>query len=270
MITGNFWKRHNCQLERMSWRQLTKVFFLYPAVQVYLLIGAVAFAATFYLADGVIRPLIAAVLAASAYPMVWYVLHRFVLHGRFLYRSPATAALWKRVHFDHHREPTNLKVLFGALHTTMPTIILVVTPVGWAIGGAAGVTAAIAAGMAMVCFYEFMHCMQHLPLWPKSPFLRKLKRLHLAHHYHDESGNYGITNFLPDRLFGTFYPRRAARQRSATALNLGYAGDERKRYPWVAELTPDLPDDSQPERAKTIANGGARKEPAAPPISDAA
>ena len=35
--------------------------------------------------------------------------------------------------------------------------------------------------------------------------MQRLKRLHLAHHFHNEQGNFGITNFLWDRLFGTFY-----------------------------------------------------------------
>ncbi len=248
MLIDKFWQNHECRLDKMSWGDLVRVFFLYPAVQVYLIIGVAALIATFALAQSPWPPLIAAVLAAAAYPVVWYLLHRFVLHGKFLYKSPLTARLWKRIHFDHHREPTNLKVLFGALHTTMPTIMIVVLPVGYAIGGFAGMAAATASGMAMVCFYEFMHCMQHLPLLPKSAFLRKIKRLHLAHHYHDETGNYGITNFMVDRALGTFYAGRGDRPRSATALNLGYAGEERMRYPWVAELTPDLPAIDEPDR----------------------
>ena len=46
-----------------------------------------------------------ALVTVVAYPLVWYLLHRFVLHGSFLYRSRWTAALWKRIHFDHHRDP---------------------------------------------------------------------------------------------------------------------------------------------------------------------
>ena len=38
----------------------------------------------------------------------------YVLHGRYLYRSSWTAALWKRIHYDHHQDPNDLHVLFGS------------------------------------------------------------------------------------------------------------------------------------------------------------
>ena len=81
---------------------------------------------------------VAAVAAVVVYPLVWYLLHRFVLHGRYLYKLPQTAAVWKRIHFDHHQDPNDLGVLFGALYTTLPTIVIVTVPIGWAIGGPAG------------------------------------------------------------------------------------------------------------------------------------
>lgn len=31
-----------------------------------------------------------------------------------------------------------------------------------------------------------------------------MKRHHFPHHFHDENARYGIINFIPDRLFGTF------------------------------------------------------------------
>src|SRR3546814_20235518 len=77
-------------------------------------------------------------------------------------------------------------------------------PIGWLIGGASGAAAALSAGLVVTCFYEFCHCIQHLHYTPKSRFLRRIKRLHLQHHFHDEHANYGITSFLPDKAFGTY------------------------------------------------------------------
>ena len=55
--------------------------------------------------------------------------------------------------------------------------------------------------------------------------------------FHDENGNYGITNFLWDRLLGTHYAEAEAVARSETVFDLGYAGAERERYPWVMGLS---------------------------------
>jgi hypothetical protein len=43
-----------------------------------------------------------------------FCLHRFALHSKALYRRPWTAGLWCRIHYDHHTNPNDLSVLFGA------------------------------------------------------------------------------------------------------------------------------------------------------------
>ncbi len=53
-----------------------------------------------------------------------------------LYKSELTAKVWKRIHYDHHQNPHDLSVLFGALYTTLPPILLLTLPIGWSIGGA--------------------------------------------------------------------------------------------------------------------------------------
>ena len=64
-----------------------------------------------------------------------------------------------------------------------------------------------------------------------------MKKLHLAHHFHSEKGNYGITNFLWDRVLGTYYARPKGFPRSETVFNLGYTEKQSERYPWVAKLS---------------------------------
>src|SRR5581483_6474066 len=92
-------------------------------------------------------PIVACVAAAVViYPVVWYVLHRFVLHSRWMWKSPLTAGTWKRIHYDHHSDPNNLKVLFGELYTTLPTVALATMPVGYLLAGATGALAALATG----------------------------------------------------------------------------------------------------------------------------
>jgi sterol desaturase/sphingolipid hydroxylase (fatty acid hydroxylase superfamily) len=108
-------------------------------------------------------------------------------------------------------------------------------PTGALIAGAAGAAAAFGAGVQSALFYEFCHCVEHLPYTPRNPVLRRMKRLHLLHHLHNERGNFGITNFVVDRLAGTYYPRASDVPRSPTAFDLGYTAAERVRYPWLAE-----------------------------------
>jgi sterol desaturase/sphingolipid hydroxylase (fatty acid hydroxylase superfamily) len=233
-----FWRRQHCPLDRMTLRELVAVYVRHPAVWVYLLLvaGSAGLAAVLRAPrTGVLRLAGAAAAAFLLYPLVEYLLHRFLLHGRFLYRSPRTVDLWKRIHYDHHSDPDNLQVLFGALPTTLPTMVVATVPAGALIAGPAGAAAAFGAGAVAVLVYEFCHTMDHLPYAPRHPVLRRLKRLHLLHHLHNERGNFGITSFLVDRVAGTYYDRASAVPRSATAFDLGYSGAERVRYPWLAQ-----------------------------------
>ena len=106
----------------LNLKDLIRAFFTYPSVLAYIAIALVSFtfAARWY--ESALPLAVAWVATGLVYPMVWYGLHRWVLHGQYLYRSPLTAAVWKRIHFDHHQDPHNLVVLFGALYTTLPTI----------------------------------------------------------------------------------------------------------------------------------------------------
>lgn len=238
----------------MTFRELVIAYFQYYAIQVYILLGILATAGTLYTMESAGPLIVAAIAAVLVYPLVWYLLHRFVLHGRFLFRSPLTAKVWKRVHFDHHQDPHNLEVLFGALYTTLPTILAITGPIGWLIGGLPGALAGTAAGLFMTCVYEFSHCVQHLSYKPKSQFLRRIKRLHMAHHFHNEQGNYGITNFYWDRLFGTFYESTDDVPYSNTVFNLGYTEVAAEHYPWVAQLS-ETPVDLTPRERRQHLTG---------------
>ena len=95
-----------------------------------------------------LQTLAAAGATVLAYPLVWYALHRWVLHSKWMFKSRLLAPTWKRIHYDHHQDPNHLEVLFGALHTTLPTIAVGHVPIGWAIGGIGGAAAAFGDGPA--------------------------------------------------------------------------------------------------------------------------
>lgn len=241
-------------LGRMTLRDLVRAYLSHPAVHLYAAgTGICAFvAATRGVAPA--RAALAMLATVLAYPVVWYLIHRFILHGRFLYRWRATAALWKRIHFDHHQDPHRMDVLFGAPSTTLPPILGILIPLGWLVGGGpGGAASAVAAGLLITCAYEFVHCTQHLNYKPRNRLLRRMKELHLMHHFHNEVGNYGITSFAADRLLGTYYGTARERARSPHVFNLGYTRDEARRFPWVARLSGRAPLDRPPARDRSPA-----------------
>jgi len=246
------WTGRSNDLSRMNLRDLAAAFVRTGAVQLYVLLALASAAAAALMTSNSGRTALAALVMLPIYPFAEYLIHRFILHNRALYRLPVTAASWKRIHFDHHQDPLKLDVLFGAVWTTLPMILLLTIPTGFAVDGIAGAAAAFAAGLVLFTNYEFCHCLQHLNYTPKSTILRRMKQLHLAHHFHNERGNFGIVVFWIDRLFGTFYPSPAAVPRSATTFNLGYDRAEAERYPWVAALTGAPPKDRPSDGAASL------------------
>jgi sterol desaturase/sphingolipid hydroxylase (fatty acid hydroxylase superfamily) len=238
-----FWNRSH-HLDKMTLKELWVAYITYPAIIAYGLL-ALAAIGVFAWKPAPVAPTLAAVaVAAFVYPLVWYVLHRWVLHSRWMFKVPVLASTWKRIHYDHHQDPNHLEVLFGALHTTLPTIAIATAPLGYAIGSPWGADAAIggaaiafATGLLTTCFYEFCHCIQHLAYKPKSKWLAEMKKRHMAHHFHDETGNFGITTFFWDKLFRTYYDRAERPEKSPTVFNLGYTPEVAEKWPHVARLS---------------------------------
>lgn len=236
-------------LGKMSLPQLWMAYLTHRTISLYfgiIVAGAYASISFSHRMFGFIVP---ALVVIAIYPYAWYFIHRSILHARWLYRTPFTAVLWKRVHFDHHQDPHLLDVLFGSPATTLPTIAIIVMPVGYAIAGWQGSFSALTTGVVVTCIYEFFHCIQHLAYKPKSAWVHRIKQLHVLHHFHNEKGNYGITNYLPDRLFGSFFADARQWARSSHAFDLGYDLKEAQRYPWVMEHT-GAPPRQRPEGAR--------------------
>ena len=231
-----FWSRSH-HLDRMTLRDLIVAYAQYPAILLYLGLAAAAAGVWIAVPASLGRTALAMVAAVILFPLVWYMLHRWVLHSRWMWRYSWLAATWKRIHYDHHQDPNHLEVLFGSPLNVVPTVAIATLPVGWAIGGAGGAAAAFATGMVTTCVNEFFHCIQHLAYKPGNRWAAAIKRRHMAHHFHDESGNYGITNFVWDRLFGTLYEGVSERRKSPTVFNLGYTAEVAERYPRVAQLS---------------------------------
>jgi len=244
------WNRSH-YLDRMSLRELVVAYFQYYAIQAYLVLAVAAGVFAAYNPPALVPGIAAGAAAVIAYPAIWYALHRWVLHGKWMWRYKALAPAWKRIHYDHHQDPNHLEVLFGALYTTLPTIIMFTLPLGYVIGGVGGAAVALMMGLLTTCFYEFCHCIQHLSYKPKAEWLAKMKARHMAHHFHDETGNFGITSFVPDMLLGTFYERAERPTKSPSVFNLGYNEEVAATYPYVKALSGGIIATGHPRKRET-------------------
>ncbi|MGO7416649.1 sterol desaturase family protein [Rhizobium ruizarguesonis] len=230
-------------LKNLDLNSLFSIYFKEAAVKLYVSL-AVCFSALTMVVYGLVPPVFwGAASFILAYPFIEYGLHRFVLHSPYLYRNKLTSKLWKRIHYDHHQDPDDAKVIFSAVDTMLPTAVILTLPLGWVVGGLAGATGALTVSLWVISFYELVHCAAHLPIEPRNPYARLLRRMHLLHHYHNECGNYGITSPVCDILFGTYYASPTMVGRSPTVRNLGYTDECAARYPWVAQLTAGHPED---------------------------
>ena len=115
----------------MSTRQFLWVFFSHQSTILYLVLSAILLTISINIMESWWQFFGSLALVIVIYPVVEFCLHRFVLHSRALYRQPWTPALWRRLHYDHHMNPNDLSVLFGAPYTTIPAVVVPTLPVGY-------------------------------------------------------------------------------------------------------------------------------------------
>lgn len=230
-------------LGKMNLKELWVAYLTHGTILLYLGLIVACIVGIYFTFTGWLPILSATIVMILGFPLVWYIIHRWIMHATFLYQIKWTASLWKRIHFDHHQDPHLLDVLFGSPLNTIPTILIVGGGIGSVVGGIPGVFAAIGTALYMASFYEFFHCIQHLGYKPKSKYVSHIKQVHVMHHFHYEKGNYGITNYFWDKLFGTYYEDAKSHPRSPTVFNIGYSIKEAERYPWVMLKTGAPPRD---------------------------
>ncbi|MDZ5608838.1 sterol desaturase family protein [Bacillus pseudomycoides] len=132
-----------------------------------------------------------------------YVTHRFLFHMKPP-KNPLLLKMLKRLHYDHHVYPDDLKLLFLPVWYSMP---------GFAIylfilyGVTNHVTITLSFGMGMIVMllvYEWKHYIAHRPIRPLTRFGRWLKKQHILHHYKNENYWFGVSNPVYDFLFVTY------------------------------------------------------------------
>jgi len=251
MLGKSLYREKSHYLNKMGIKDLNRAYFTHYTVQAYIVLSAVsAWLAIQYSTDWRLA-LLSVMVNGGLFPVFWYITHRWIMHGTYLWKSPLTSGFWKRIHYDHHQDPHHLEVLFGALYTTLPSVALTTIPFGYVIDGWGGAAVAYFTGLVLTMIYEYVHCIQHLNFKPKNKILMEMKERHMMHHFLEEDGNFGITNYAVDKLFGTHYDRKDIKGRSATVNNLGYTDEEAAKYPWVANLSGGVDNRSPRDKRQT-------------------
>ncbi|MTH55445.1 fatty acid hydroxylase family protein [Bacillus mangrovi] len=159
--------------------------------------------------------------------MVVFMFSEYFTH-RFLFHLKPPKQRWllnflKRLHYDHHREPDNLKLLFLPVWYSIPNFLVLAAFFYWLTVDAAG-TAAFGMGLIfMLLVYEWKHYVAHRPIKPLFKFGRWLKKTHQLHHYKNENYWYGVSNPIGDLLFGTLKNEKEV-EKSQTAKDLEKRG----------------------------------------------
>jgi dihydroceramide fatty acyl 2-hydroxylase len=133
-----------------------------------------------------------------------YWIHRVVFH--FEPRDGIGARLHWMVHGVHHDHPNDplrlvmppaVSVPLAALFVGLFLIVLG-PPLAWAAG---------AGFLAGYLIYDMLHYALHHHVHPRSGVERRLRELHMRHHFEDDSHGYGISAPWWDFIFGTFQRR---------------------------------------------------------------
>jgi len=165
----------------------------------------VAGAAGFLLA-GLLKPLplglrlMAVVAGFATWGLLEYIIHRWVGHGR-----PSMA---RRGHAAHHADA--MARVASPAFMILGGAVLVWLPLA-ALAGAGAASMFIGGAYAGYNHYALVHHIMHHreQLLPRLG-LDRLQRYHDSHHQ-NQTANFGVTQTLWDRVFGTYRPERVSK-----------------------------------------------------------
>jgi hypothetical protein len=114
---------------------LIRLYGRHHAIRTYLAVGAAALLVLMYYPVPWPRAATVIVVVMILHPLAWYVQHRFILHSQWSYKVRCLAATWKRLHYDHHQNPTMFEGMMGPLRITLPAVTISSIAEGATIGG---------------------------------------------------------------------------------------------------------------------------------------
>jgi sterol desaturase/sphingolipid hydroxylase (fatty acid hydroxylase superfamily) len=131
-----------------------------------------------------------------------YLTHRFLFHLKAP-DNPFFLKFLKRLHYDHHKYPNDLKLLFLPVWYSIPNFA-VLSVIFYFITGTVQGTVAFGLGLiTMLLVYEWRHFIAHRPIKPKTRFGKWVKKTHTLHHFKNENYWYGVSTPFVDAIFGT-------------------------------------------------------------------
>jgi Na+/melibiose symporter-like transporter len=143
-----------------------------------------------------------------------YTTHRFLLHAPPS-KNAFVLKLQHRLHYDHHIDPVRLDLLFLPLWFAIPVAVLTLA-IYFAVTRNWSTSTALLLGSVLgLLWYEWVHYVAHIPLVPKTPFGRWIKKYHLWHHFKNEQMWFGVTNPSMD-FVGRTYARVDEVERSGS------------------------------------------------------
>jgi sterol desaturase/sphingolipid hydroxylase (fatty acid hydroxylase superfamily) len=143
-----------------------------------------------------------------------YWIHRVIFH--FEPEDGIGARLHWMVHGVHHDHPNDPLRLVMPPAVSVPLAALFVaafvlifgTPLAWAVS---------AGFLAGYLAYDMLHYALHHHRQPRTALERRLRELHMRHHFEDETRGYGISAPWWDLVFGTYRRRQREAESSDAA-----------------------------------------------------
>ena len=143
----------------------------------------------------------------AVWTLTEYWLHRVVFH--FEPEDGIGAKLHWMIHGVHHDHPNDPLRLVMPPSASIPlaTLFVIIWQIVFGYGGGFAVSAGFLAGYLG---YDMTHYFVHHGK-PRGPIGRKLRELHMRHHFEDDTTGYGVSAPYWDRVFGTAPQRRRPR-----------------------------------------------------------
>jgi sterol desaturase/sphingolipid hydroxylase (fatty acid hydroxylase superfamily) len=182
--------------------KLYKEFLFFPDISILIALNAVGF--TIALMKGLTMGMMVVIFVGMlTFAFSEYLTHRFFFHLKAP-KNPYFLKFLKRIHYDHHIDPNNLKLLFLPLWYSLPNF-LILSMAFYYFSKSLLYTNAFGTGLlAMLLVYEWKHYVAHRPIKPITKFGRWVKKVHILHHFKNENYWYGVSTPFADYLFGTF------------------------------------------------------------------